>query len=341
MAKKSGDSPATFEDVMNKWKDKKRAHYASETPPVKVIPIRIWEVDHLVLGSGGLPKGFMTEVSGDSGTGKTTLSLQALAACQQAGGKAALVDIEGRYDEIWAEKIGVDTSTLGKFIPESGEEAYTMIRDLIGNCDLVVVDSIAGMMPKSEMEKDFEDVERMASRAKMHRQALTRLAFGAGGVRLRDSGTSLFLINQRYANIGVMYGEKTKSSGGGGPEYNAQVRLRTGRAGTEENLASFTVKCSKIGAALPVPFFKTTVVLDMVEGYFWPCELGRFIEAAKATGKYGECDLGRRWIKFNGNTYGSKAEFSRYLRDNYQLVEEIIPVPSIVKVGTREYEEED
>lgn len=181
----------------------------------------------IALGVGGLPKGRVVEIYGPEASGKTTLTLQAIAECQKAGGTAAFIDAEHALDPIYAEKIGVNVDDLLVSQPDTGEQALE-ITDLLvrsGAVDLIVIDSVAALTPKAEIEGEMGD-HHVGLQARLMSQALRKLAGN-----IKRSNTIVFFINQIRMKIGVMFGSPETTTGGNALKFYASVRLDIRRIG--------------------------------------------------------------------------------------------------------------
>ncbi len=181
----------------------------------------------LALGCGGYPRGRVIEVFGPEASGKTTLTLHAIAECQKAGGIAAFVDAEHALDLRYAASLGVRTESLLVSQPDNGEQALDIVETLVrsGAVDLIVVDSVAALVPKAEIEGEMGDAH-MGLQARLMSQALRKLT----GIAHR-SGTTIFFINQLRMKIGVVFGNPETTTGGTALKYYASVRLDVRRAG--------------------------------------------------------------------------------------------------------------
>ena len=181
----------------------------------------------IALGVGGLPKGRVVEIYGPEASGKTTMTLQAIAECQKAGGTAAFVDAEHALDPIYAEKIGVNVDELLVSQPDTGEQALE-ITDLLvrsGAVDLIVIDSVAALTPKAEIEGEMGD-HHVGLQARLMSQALRKLAGN-----IKRSNTIVFFINQIRMKIGVMFGSPETTTGGNALKFYSSVRLDIRRIG--------------------------------------------------------------------------------------------------------------
>ena len=188
--------------------------------PVDAIPTGSISIDY-ALGVGGMPRGRVVEIYGPESSGKTTLALHVIAQAQKAGGMAAFVDAEHALDAAYAQKLGIDLENLLVSQPDNGEQALEIVEVLIrsGGVDVVVVDSVAALVPKAEIEGEMGDAQ-MGLQARLMSQALRKLT----GV-VSKSKTTLVFINQLREKIGVMFGNPETTTGGRALKFYASVRI--------------------------------------------------------------------------------------------------------------------
>lgn len=188
--------------------------------PMEVISTGSLGLD-IALGIGGLPKGRVVEIYGPESSGKTTLAIHAIANCQKSGGIAAFIDAEHAFDRFYAEKLGVDTGSLLISQPDNGEQALEIADNLIrsGAVDLVVIDSVAALTPKAEIEGEMGD-SRMGLQARLMSQALRKLTG-----TINKTGCCCVFINQLREKIGIMFGNPETTTGGNALKFYASVRL--------------------------------------------------------------------------------------------------------------------
>ncbi len=193
---------------------------------VEVIPTGSLSLD-IALGIGGLPKGRVIEIYGPESSGKTTLTLHAIAEVQRAGGIAAFIDAEHAFDRNYAEKLGVDTENLLISQPDNGEQALEIAENLIrsGAIDIIVIDSVAALVPKSEIEGEMGD-SKMGLHARLMSQALRKLTG-----TISKTGCCCIFINQLREKIGVMFGNPETTTGGNALKFYASVRIDIRRIG--------------------------------------------------------------------------------------------------------------
>jgi recombination protein RecA len=271
----------------------------------------------IALGIGGLPTGRVIEIYGPESSGKTTLTLQAIAQCQKKGGTAAFVDAEHALDPIYAEALGVDLDSLLVSQPDTGEQALEICDMLVrsGAVDLVVIDSVAALTPKAEIEGDMGD-SHMGLQARLMSQALRKLT---GNIK-RTNCTVIF-INQIRMKIGVMFGSPETTTGGNALKFYASVRLDIRRIGAV-----------KQGDEIVGNETRVKVVKNKVAPPFKQAEFQ--ILYGKGTSKMGEIiDLGVKqnivdkagaWYSYNGDRIGQgKAKVADFLEEHPEIVEEI------------------
>src|SRR5690349_14430779 len=193
---------------------------------VETIPSGSLGLD-IALGCGGYPKGRIVEIYGPESSGKTTLAIHAIANVQKSGGIAAIIDAEHAFDRFYAEKLGVDTESLLISQPDNGEQALEIADNLIrsGAIDLIVIDSVAALVPKAEIEGDMGE-SKMGLQARLMSQALRKLTG-----TISKTGCVCIFINQLREKIGVMFGSPETTTGGNALKFYASVRLDIRRIG--------------------------------------------------------------------------------------------------------------
>lgn len=199
---------------------------SDERAPVEVIPTGSIALD-VALGIGGLPRGRICEIYGPESSGKTTLTLHAIANVQRAGGIAAFIDAEHALDPDYAKKLGVDIDALLVSQPDTGEQALEIADMLVrsGSIDLIVIDSVAALVPRAEIEGEMGDTH-VGLQARLMSQALRKLTGG-----LNTTNTTMIFINQLREKIGVMFGNPETTTGGNALKFYASVRLDIRRIG--------------------------------------------------------------------------------------------------------------
>jgi recombination protein RecA len=271
----------------------------------------------VALGIGGLPKGRVVEIYGPESSGKTTLTLQTIAACQQAGGTAAFVDAEHALDPSYAEKLGVNTDELLVSQPDTGEQALEITDMLVRSAavDMVVIDSVAALTPKAEIEGDMGD-SHMGLQARLMSQALRKLTGN-----IKKSNTLVIFINQIRMKIGVMFGNPETTTGGNALKFYSSVRLDIRRIGAikkgDEILGNETrVKVVKNKVAPP---FKQ-VQFDIIYGEGISKE-GELIDIGVAQGLV---DKAGAWYSYNGERIGQgKDNVRNFLKENTAMAADI------------------
>ncbi|MDR6939026.1 recombinase RecA [Arcanobacterium hippocoleae] len=289
-----------------------------DKPPasVKVIPTGSLSLD-VALGIGGLPRGRIVEVYGPESSGKTTVALHAVANAQKAGGIAAFVDAEHALDPEYARKLGVDTDSLIVSQPDTGEQALEIADMLIrsGALDIIVIDSVAALVPKAEIEGEMGD-SHVGLQARLMSQALRKLT-GA----LSASGTTAIFINQLREKIGVFYGNPETTTGGKALKFYASVRLdvRRGEALKEgANPVGNRTKVKIVKNKMAPPFKQAEFDILYGEGI---SREGGIIDMAVETG------IAKRsgaWYTYEGDQLGQGKEKARqFLKDNPEISAEI------------------
>jgi len=271
----------------------------------------------IALGVGGLPRGRVVEIYGPESSGKTTMTLQAIANCQRAGGTAAFVDAEHALDPTYAEKLGVNVDDLLVSQPDTGEQALEIADMLVrsGAVDMVVVDSVAALTPKAEIEGEMGD-SHVGLHARLMSQALRKLT-----ANIKKSNCLVIFINQIRMKIGVMFGSPETTTGGNALKFYASVRLDIRRIGAvkkgEEIIGSETrVKVVKNKVA--PPFRQAEFEILYGEG---TSREGEIIELGVAQNLI---DKSGAWYSYKGDRIGQgKENVRQFLRDNPAIANEI------------------
>ncbi|SEB84654.1 recombinase RecA [Streptomyces sp. TLI_105] len=284
--------------------------------PIEVIPTGSIALD-LALGVGGLPRGRVVEIYGPESSGKTTLALHAMANAQKAGRTAAFIDAEYGLDIEYAKKLGVDTDALLVCQPDNGEQALQIADTLIhsGALDLIVVDSVAALVPRAEIEGEMGD-PHVGLQARLMSQALRKIA-GAMG----HSGTTMIFINQLREKIGVIFGSPETTPGGRALKFYASVRLdirriETLKDGTDAVGNRTRVKVAKNKVAPPF----RQAEFDILYGRGISRE-GELIDLGVQQGLVRKSGT---WYTYEGDRLGQGKENARtFLRDHPDLADEI------------------
>ncbi len=284
---------------------------------VDPLPTGVYTLDHYALGVGGFPRGRVVEIFGPESSGKTTLALATIAEAQQAGGHAAFIDVEHALDPAWAETNGVDIRSLVVSQPDFGEQALDIADSYInsGAFDVVVVDSVAALTPKAEIEGEYGD-SFMGVQARMMSQALRKLTGACSRTK-----TVLIFINQIREKIGVMFGSPETTTGGRALKFYASVRLDVRRIATEktdEVATSNRVKIKVLKNKVAPPFRETEVDLRYDSGID---KVGSLLDAAvdaEVVEKSGS------WYSFQQERLGQGREASlALLKQSPEVLEKI------------------
>ncbi|ESK40939.1 protein recA [Acinetobacter nectaris CIP 110549] len=271
----------------------------------------------IALGIGGLPKGRIVEIYGPESSGKTTMTLQAIAECQKAGGTCAFIDAEHALDPQYARKLGVDIDNLLVSQPDHGEQALEIADMLVrsGAVDLIVVDSVAALTPRAEIEGEMGD-SHMGLQARLMSQALRKITGNA-----KRSNCMVIFINQIRMKIGVMFGSPETTTGGNALKFYASVRLDIRRAGQvkegDEIIGSET-KIKVVKNKMAPPFREALFQILYGKGVN---HLGEVIDLAVQQDIIQKAGA---WYSYQGSKIGQgKNNVIRYLEENLPIVEEV------------------
>ena len=271
----------------------------------------------VALGIGGLPKGRVVEIFGPESSGKTTLTLQVIAECQKAGGTAAFVDAEHALDPGYAEKLGVKIDELLVSQPDTGEQALEITDMLVrsGAVDVVVIDSVAALTPKAEIEGEMGD-QHMGLQARLMSQALRKLTGN-----IKRSNTLVIFINQIRMKIGVMFGNPETTTGGNALKFYASVRLdirRTGAIKKGDEILGNETRVKVVKNKVAPPFKQADFEILYGQGI---CRLGEVIDLGV---KLELIEKSGAWYSYKGNRIGQGKDNARqYLTENVKMAQEL------------------
>jgi len=271
----------------------------------------------VALGIGGLPKGRVVEIYGPESSGKTTLTLQVIAECQKAGGTAAFIDAEHALDPQYAEKLGVDVDDLLVSQPDTGEQALEITDMLVRSSavDVVVVDSVAALTPKAEIEGDMGD-SHMGLQARLMSQALRKLTGN-----IKRSNTMVIFINQIRMKIGVMFGNPETTTGGNALKFYSSVRLDIRRIGAikrGDEVVGNETRVKIVKNKVAPPFKQTEFDILYGEG------ISREGEIIDVGVKLDIVDKAGAWYSYNGDRIGQgKDNVRKFLKENPEIAEDI------------------
>ena len=269
------------------------------------------------LGIGGIPRGRITEIYGPESSGKTTLTLHIIAEAQKMGGYAAFIDAEHAMDPEYAKKLGVDTDNLLISQPDTGEQALDITETLVrsGALDIIVIDSVAALVPKAELDGDMGD-SHMGLQARLMSQALRKLT---GSVS--KSKTSVIFINQIRHKIGVMFGSPETTTGGNALKFYASIRLdirRIGQIKEGDQVVGNRTRVKVVKNKVAPPFKNTEFDIMYGEGISYEGDLLDLAVQADIVNKMGA------WYSYNKEKIGQGRENAkRYLQDNENVRNEI------------------
>lgn len=271
----------------------------------------------IALGVGGLPRGRVVEIYGPESSGKTTLTLHAIAECQKLGGTAAFIDAEHALDPSYAEKLGVKVSDLLISQPDNGEQALEIADMLVRSSavDMVVVDSVAALTPKAEIEGEMGD-QHMGLQARLMSQALRKLT-----ANIKRSNTLVIFINQIRMKIGVMFGNPETTTGGNALKFYASVRLdirRTGSIKKGEEVIGNETRVKVVKNKVAPPFKQAEFEILYNQGI---SREGEIIELGVL---HGLIEKSGAWYDYKGKHIGQGKENVReFLRENKDIAREI------------------
>lgn len=269
------------------------------------------------LGIGGLPKGRIIEIFGPESSGKTTLTLHAVAECQKAGGQPVFIDAEHALDVSYAKALGVDTNNLIVSQPDTGEQALEIADTLVrsGAVDMIVIDSVAALVPKAEIDGEMGD-SHMGLQARLMSQALRKLT-----ASISKSNCIIIFINQIRMKIGVMFGNPETTTGGNALKFYASVRLdirRTGSIKDGEEVVGSQTRVKVVKNKVAPPFRQADFDITYGEGISLE---GEIVDLGVSQGLV---EKSGAWYSYNENRIGQGRENAKkYLRTNPEVAEEL------------------
>ncbi|EKD55510.1 MAG: hypothetical protein ACD_60C00004G0020 [uncultured bacterium] len=289
---------------------------ASSTRDIEVISTGSLALD-IALGVGGLPRGRVVEIYGPESSGKTTLTLQVIAACQRQGGTAAFVDAEHALDPAYAKRLGVNVDELLISQPDTGEQALEITDMLVRSSavDIVVVDSVAALTPKAEIEGEMGD-SHMGLQARLMSQALRKLT-----ANIKRSNTLVIFINQIRMKIGVMFGNPETTTGGNALKFYASVRLdirRTGSVKNGDEVVGSETRVKVVKNKVAPPFRQAEFDILYNEGI---SREGEIIELGVL---HNLVDKAGAWFSYKNQRIGQGKDNARiFLKEHKEIAEEI------------------
>ncbi|MGN0051169.1 MAG: recombinase RecA [Prevotella sp.] len=283
---------------------------------VEVIPTGSISLN-AALGVGGFPKGRIIEIYGPESSGKTTLAIHAIAEAQKSGGIAAFIDAEHAFDRFYAEKLGVDTNTLLISQPDNGEQALEIADQLIRSAavDIIVIDSVAALTPKKEIEGEMGD-NVVGLHARLMSQALRKMTS-----TLSKTNTTCIFINQLREKIGVMFGNPETTTGGNALKFYSSVRLDIRRVTSikdGDNVIGSQVRVKVVKNKVAPPFRKAEFEITFGEGI---SKLGEIVDLGV---EYGIIQKSGSWFSYNETRLAQGRDaVKNVIKDNPELAEEI------------------
>jgi recombination protein RecA len=273
----------------------------------------------IALGIGGYPKGRVVEIYGPESSGKTTLAIHAIAECQKKGGMAAIIDAEHAFDRFYAESLGVDTENLLISQPDNGEQALEIAENLIrsGAIDIIVIDSVAALVPRSEIEGEMGD-SKVGLQARLMSQAMRKLTGS-----ISRTGCCCIFINQLREKIGVMFGNPETTTGGNALKYYASIRLDIRKSGTpikdrDNNMTGNHVKVKVVKNKLAPPF--RVAEFDIMFGL----GISKSGEIVDLGSDHNILEKSGSWYSYNGTKIAQGREAAKqFIEDNPEMSAEL------------------
>jgi len=304
------------------------------TKGIEVVSTGSLSLD-IALGAGGLPKGRVIEIYGPESSGKTTMTLETIAQMQKQGGTAAFIDAEHALDPVYAEKIGINLDDLLISQPDTGEQALEITDMLVrsGAVDMIVIDSVAALTPKAEIEGDMGD-SHMGLQARLMSQALRKLT-----ANIKRSNTLVIFINQLRMKIGVMFGNPETTTGGNALKFYASVRLDIRRIGAikkGDEIIGNETRVKVVKNKVAPPFKQAEFEIVYGEGVSF---LGELVDLGV---KYGFINKAGSWYSYGDEKIGQgKENVKKFLSDHPEKAKEIEAKIRAEALGAVEEAEEE